>query len=119
MSSTPFPMRTERLTLRFVAPGEGHTITAYRNDPAVSALQSWDLPYPLDRAHGSPTSSPDAGTRSRSSATASSSRSRRPTADLGGRANPPLAGTLLPELAQCVFIKAWMAKHPDYQSLAY
>ena len=48
--SDPFPMHTQRLTLRFVREGDVETLTAYRNDPEVNALQDWDLPYPAERA---------------------------------------------------------------------
>lgn len=47
---SPYPLRTERLLLRFVREGDEATITAYRNDPEVSALQDWDLPYPRENA---------------------------------------------------------------------
>lgn len=50
MTASPYPMRTERLTLRFVRPGDEETITAYRNDPEVARLQDWDLPYTAERA---------------------------------------------------------------------
>lgn len=50
MSDPPFPMRTQRLTLRFVREDDVETLTAYRNDPAVAALQTWELPYPESRA---------------------------------------------------------------------
>lgn len=46
----PFPMRTDRLVLRFVREEDVETLTAYRNDPDVNALQDWDLPYPESRA---------------------------------------------------------------------
>ena len=49
---SPYPLRTERLLLRFVREGDEATITAYRNDPEVSALQDWDLPYPRENADG-------------------------------------------------------------------
>lgn len=50
MSDTAYPIRTERLLLRFVQPGDEETITAYCNDPDVSRYQDWDLPYPHERA---------------------------------------------------------------------
>jgi RimJ/RimL family protein N-acetyltransferase len=43
-------MRTHRLTLRFVNDDDVDPLTEYRNDPAVAALQDWDLPYPKERA---------------------------------------------------------------------
>lgn len=46
----PFPMRTDRLVLRFVREEDVETLTAYRNDPAVAELQDWDLPYPESKA---------------------------------------------------------------------
>ena len=49
MGAMPYPLTTERLTLRFIRPGDEDVLTAYRNDPAVAALQDWDLPY--ERAH--------------------------------------------------------------------
>lgn len=45
-----YPLRTERLVLRPVRAADIDPITAYRNDPEVSALQDWDLPYPRERA---------------------------------------------------------------------
>ena len=45
MGAMPYPLTTERLTLRFIRPGDEDVLTAYRNDPAVAALQDWDLPY--------------------------------------------------------------------------
>lgn len=50
MSQTPFPLRTERLTLRFVGEQDVAALTAYRNDPAVAALQDWELPYSREKA---------------------------------------------------------------------
>ncbi len=50
MDADRFPMRTERLTLRFVGPDDVATLTAYRNDPQVAALQDWDLPYAEEQA---------------------------------------------------------------------
>ena len=47
---TAYPLRTERLMLRPVRAADIDPITAYRNDPDVSALQDWDLPYPRERA---------------------------------------------------------------------
>lgn len=47
---TAYPIRTERLTLRFPEPRDVDPLTAYRNDPAVAALQDWELPYPRERA---------------------------------------------------------------------
>lgn len=50
VSATPFPMRTERLLIRMPRTEDIDTLTAYRNDPEVNALQDWDLPYPRERA---------------------------------------------------------------------
>ncbi len=50
MGAMPYPLTTERLTLRFIRPGDEDVLTAYRNDPAVAALQDWDLPYELAHA---------------------------------------------------------------------
>lgn len=50
MSDSPFPMRTERLLLRFPQPQDVEVLTAYRNDAEVAALQDWELPYPRERA---------------------------------------------------------------------
>ena len=50
MSESPYPLRTERLTLRFPRTEDVGALTAYRNDPDVSAFQSWELPYPEERA---------------------------------------------------------------------
>lgn len=48
--TTAYPLRTERLVLRPVREADIDPLTAYRNDPDVSALQDWDLPYPRERA---------------------------------------------------------------------
>jgi RimJ/RimL family protein N-acetyltransferase len=45
-----YPLRTERLVLRPVRESDVDTLTAYRNDPQVAALQDWDLPYERERA---------------------------------------------------------------------
>jgi RimJ/RimL family protein N-acetyltransferase len=50
MTDAPWPMRTQRLVLRFVRTEDIEPLTAYRNDPAVAALQDWELPYPRERA---------------------------------------------------------------------
>ena len=42
----PFRCGTDRLALRFVREEDVETLTAYRNDPDVNALQDWDLPLP-------------------------------------------------------------------------
>lgn len=50
VSNTPYPLTTDRLTIRFPRESDIDTLTAYRNDPQVAALQDWDLPYPRERA---------------------------------------------------------------------
>lgn len=42
--SSAYPLRTERLLLRPLREADIDTVLAYRNDPAVAALQDWDLP---------------------------------------------------------------------------
>jgi RimJ/RimL family protein N-acetyltransferase len=46
-------MRTERLLLRMMRPGDAETHAAYRNDPEVARHQLWDLPYPVEKARAS------------------------------------------------------------------
>ncbi|NLW99169.1 MAG: N-acetyltransferase [Actinomycetales bacterium] len=48
--TSAYLLRTERLTVRPVRESDIDALTAYRNDPEVSALQDWDLPYPRERA---------------------------------------------------------------------
>lgn len=50
MSATAYPLHTERLLVRMLHEDDVDILTAYRNDPRVSALQSWELPYPRERA---------------------------------------------------------------------
>jgi RimJ/RimL family protein N-acetyltransferase len=50
VTGSPYPLKTERLTLRFPRPEDAGVITAYRNDPEVAALQDWRLPYDEQRA---------------------------------------------------------------------
>ena len=50
MSHTTYPLHTDRLTVRMLREEDIDVLTAYRNDPQVSALQDWDLPYPRERA---------------------------------------------------------------------
>jgi len=50
VTDTAYPLRTDRLLLRMLREEDIDTLTAYRNDPQVSALQDWDLPYPRERA---------------------------------------------------------------------
>lgn len=47
--SAAYPLRTERLVLRPLRESDIDIIVAYRNDPAVSALQDWELPVPRER----------------------------------------------------------------------
>ncbi len=44
------PIVTERLVLRRFRPSDARTLAAYRSDPAIARYQSWDAPYPLERA---------------------------------------------------------------------
>lgn len=50
MSTSPYPLRTERLLVRMLGEEDMEILTAYRNDPQVAALQDWELPYPRERA---------------------------------------------------------------------
>ncbi len=43
-----FELHTERLLIRSPRPEDAQAIWAWRNDPRVSALQSWELPYPME-----------------------------------------------------------------------
>lgn len=47
--TTLYSLRTERLVLRPLNAGDVDTVLAYRNDPAVAALQDWDLPVTRER----------------------------------------------------------------------
>jgi RimJ/RimL family protein N-acetyltransferase len=44
------PWETERLILRSFQDSDLEPFLAYRNDPDVARYQSWDVPYPRDRA---------------------------------------------------------------------
>lgn len=44
------PIATERLLLRRFSDADAETLAAYRSDPEVARYQSWDAPFPLDRA---------------------------------------------------------------------
>ncbi|AQP44746.1 GNAT family N-acetyltransferase [Tessaracoccus flavus] len=46
---TAYPIRTDRLLLRPLRTEDVDVIVAYRNHPAVSALQDWELPVTRDR----------------------------------------------------------------------
>lgn len=50
MTTTAYPLHTDRLTIRMLTGEDIDALTAYRNDPAVNALQDWELPYPRERA---------------------------------------------------------------------
>ncbi len=39
-----------RIRLRSLRHADAETLAAYRSDPEVARLQSWDAPYPVDRA---------------------------------------------------------------------
>ena len=43
-------MATERLTLRRFRASDAPTLAAYRSDPEVARYQSWDAPFPLEKA---------------------------------------------------------------------
>jgi RimJ/RimL family protein N-acetyltransferase len=43
-------LRTSRLRIRMMREDDAEVLTAYRNDPEISAMQDWDLPYTLERA---------------------------------------------------------------------
>ena len=43
-------LRTPRLLVRRFRPSDAVTFAAYRSDPEVARYQSWEPPYPLDRA---------------------------------------------------------------------
>jgi RimJ/RimL family protein N-acetyltransferase len=44
------PITTERLALRRFRESDAATLSEYRSDPGIARFQSWDAPYPLDRA---------------------------------------------------------------------
>jgi RimJ/RimL family protein N-acetyltransferase len=44
------PIATERLLLRRFSDADAETLAAYRSDQDVARYQSWDAPFPLDRA---------------------------------------------------------------------
>jgi RimJ/RimL family protein N-acetyltransferase len=44
------PIRTERLLIRPFVPEDAAGLAARRNDPEVARLQTWELPYSLERA---------------------------------------------------------------------
>lgn len=48
--SSPYPRRLERVTLRLMRSTDAEVHAAYRSDPEVAALQTWDVPYPVERA---------------------------------------------------------------------
>ena len=43
--SSPYPLRTPRLTVRLMGSADRRAFTDYRNDPEVARHQLWDLPY--------------------------------------------------------------------------
>ena len=47
--SNAYPLISERLVLRPLDEGDIDTVLAYRNDPAVAALQDWELPVTRER----------------------------------------------------------------------
>ena len=44
------PIRTERLLIRPVRLGDAESLAERRSDPKVAALQSWTVPFPLEKA---------------------------------------------------------------------
>ena len=60
-SAEVLPLRTERVLVRGLMPGDVATLTAYRNDPDVARYQQWPLPYTtgmaLQLAHDPPITS--------------------------------------------------------------
>ena len=50
MDDTFDRLLTERLVLRRFAGPDAPRLAAYRSEPAVARYQSWDAPYPLERA---------------------------------------------------------------------
>lgn len=44
------PISTSRLVLRSFVPDDAEAFAAYRSEPEVARLQSWDSPYPLESA---------------------------------------------------------------------
>jgi RimJ/RimL family protein N-acetyltransferase len=44
------PFTTERLTVRLMRSADAAVVAAYRNDPHISEMQSWTLPYSEERA---------------------------------------------------------------------
>lgn len=46
----PLPIATERLVIDRLAPADAPALAAYRSEPDVARYQSWDAPYPLERA---------------------------------------------------------------------
>ncbi len=50
MRPSPYPLRTDRLTLRLMRTSDAEVHAAYRSDPEVARHQLWDVPYPVERA---------------------------------------------------------------------
>ena len=50
MDDTFDGLQTGRLVLRRFAPGDAPRFAAYRSDPDIARYQSWDAPYPIERA---------------------------------------------------------------------
>lgn len=44
------PISTERLVLRRFRPADAETLAAYRSAPEVARYQSWEAPYPVEKA---------------------------------------------------------------------
>jgi RimJ/RimL family protein N-acetyltransferase len=45
-----FPLVTDRLLIEPMTIGDAVRFAAYRSDPEVARFQSWDVPYPVERA---------------------------------------------------------------------
>jgi RimJ/RimL family protein N-acetyltransferase len=44
------PLRTDRLLIDAMTEEDAEAFAAYRSDPRVARYQSWEAPYPIDRA---------------------------------------------------------------------
>ena len=53
MADTAFTeLQAERLVLRRFRAADAAAFAAYRSDPAIARYQSWDVPFPVERAEG-------------------------------------------------------------------
>jgi RimJ/RimL family protein N-acetyltransferase len=55
------PITTERLVLRAFEPADAAAFSAYRSDPAVAELQSWETPFTFEMAERFIAECPDGG----------------------------------------------------------